>query len=378
MFHVAGKGAGPISMSFIGFEVSEADTLYAYAGASNMLLLGKYSGTQSPDIINSDSSALTFRFISGNSSAQMGWEAYWSCGMALQPQDLVLSGASIREGLPEKYPIGRFMVPDTIASACSAAGSGCISYVFCENNDDHSYFTISGDSLLSNSVFDFEKRTGFTVMVKAENDKGQYILNRFDIKVTDINEPPVAVQSVPDQTAELGEPFSCTLPSGLFTDPDAGDSIAVRLSDTQTGVLPAWLSFNAGDIQLSGIPRGKEGTLTFVLTASDREGAEATLSMNLVVEKPAGYVDSLLTDIEVFPDPASVVLYIVVSSGSRVYPYVDMYDYKGSKIGMIHLGVDALNRQKTTLDLSSLTSGLYFLVFKTADTLVTKKVLVIK
>lgn len=69
-----------ITMEFDSFAVDTTDTLCIYAGADTSgVLIGKYTGTNSPGWIYSDSSCLTFYFVSDSADTADGWQANIDC-----------------------------------------------------------------------------------------------------------------------------------------------------------------------------------------------------------------------------------------------------------------------------------------------------------
>jgi len=78
---------------------------------------------------------------------------------------------------------------------------------------------------------------------------------------------------LPDQVAMEDEAFSVVIPDGMFTDADAGDSLAYSASLESGAPLPSWLKFNASTLEFSGTPLNADvGTLNVKVTATDLGG----------------------------------------------------------------------------------------------------------
>ncbi|RXR16278.1 choice-of-anchor D domain-containing protein [Flavobacterium amnicola] len=80
-FTIAPTGATSIKVTFDSF-ITEAgfDFLRIYDGPTTAsTLLGTYSGTTLPPVINASGGSLTFRFTSDNSTTKAGWSANWTC-----------------------------------------------------------------------------------------------------------------------------------------------------------------------------------------------------------------------------------------------------------------------------------------------------------
>jgi hypothetical protein len=78
-----------------------------------------------------------------------------------------------------------------------------------------------------------------------------------------LNSPPAAATAIADQAAQLGRPFTFTLPAGTFSDPDAGQTLTYSASG-----LPGWLSFDPVTRTFTGTPTAL-GASTITVTATD-------------------------------------------------------------------------------------------------------------
>ena len=83
-----------LQFNFQSFSTESGyDYLYIYDGPSTAYpLIGQYSGTSSPGIINSSDTSLTFRFTSDGSNTSTGWSATISCTTAPIPAYNMTSG----------------------------------------------------------------------------------------------------------------------------------------------------------------------------------------------------------------------------------------------------------------------------------------------
>jgi Ca2+-binding RTX toxin-like protein len=97
------------------------------------------------------------------------------------------------------------------------------------------------------------------------------------------NSAPIA-RSLPPAAVVEGETLQWTLPADAFRDDDAGDRLSVRAEAASGGLLPAWLSFDAGSMTLSGRPGPEDDHEALIrLVASDRAGAEASAVLRIDV-----------------------------------------------------------------------------------------------
>jgi|GEM_PF-1854876 len=117
--------------------------------------------------------------------------------------------------------------------------------------------------------------------IVATDQAGASVTATLELTVTDTNEPPERVVDVPAQNATEDVDFSLSL-AGAFSDPDAGDTLALDARSAGGGPLPAWLSFDG--VTLSGRPTNDDvGVLAVVVTATDQGGLTASDVLTITV-----------------------------------------------------------------------------------------------
>ena len=122
-----------------------------------------------------------------------------------------------------------------------------------------------------------------TINVTATDAGGATAAGNFTLTVANVNDAPVA-GVIAAQTAMQDQSFSFTLPAGVFTDIDAGDSLSLTARLGSGAALPAWLHFNAATATFSGTPaNGDVGDLTVNVTATDASSATASSNFTLTV-----------------------------------------------------------------------------------------------
>ncbi len=82
------------------------------------------------------------------------------------------------------------------------------------------------------------------------------------------NNAPILATALPDQSAALGGPFTYSISTSAFADPDAGDILSYSATLSDGSALPSWLSFNASTRTFSGTP-SVLGTVSVRVTATD-------------------------------------------------------------------------------------------------------------
>ena len=105
----------------------------------------------------------------------------------------------------------------------------------------------------------------------------------FDIVVNAPNHAPVLSVPLPDRKLAQDRPFSFTIASSAFTDPDVGDLLSYSATLADGSALPSWLNFDASARTFSG-----------TLDTSD------TLSVRVMASDTGGLSVSDVFDIEVY------------------------------------------------------------------------------
>jgi VCBS repeat-containing protein len=105
-----------------------------------------------------------------------------------------------------------------------------------------------------------------------------------NVTIHGADDTPVLASQTASTNATVGASFSLPLPSGTFTDVDAGDTLAYTASSADGTALPAWLAFNASTRTFSGTPTAANvGAAGIKVTATDLAGAATSESFNIAV-----------------------------------------------------------------------------------------------
>jgi uncharacterized delta-60 repeat protein len=105
------------------------------------------------------------------------------------------------------------------------------------------------------------------------------------------NDNPVSADIMPDLTLATGVPFTATLPTGAFTDPDR-EVLSYSASMADRSGLPPWLMIDTVTGTLSGTPDPLDvGTFTLLLTARDSSGSTASDAFQLTVATPSSVIN---------------------------------------------------------------------------------------
>ena len=131
---------------------------------------------------------------------------------------------------------------------------------------------------------DYEAGSAYTFTVQADSG-GLTDTLVVKVPVLNVNEPPVP-KPIPDQTTNEDATWQFKVPEGTFEDPD-GDELILSATSSDGGALPGWLSFDDGEMTLSGHPQQAQVGDHFIkITAKDRvsNGLSAHTTLKLTVE----------------------------------------------------------------------------------------------
>ncbi|MFM8401156.1 MAG: cadherin repeat domain-containing protein, partial [Pirellula sp.] len=136
------------------------------------------------------------------------------------PINLELSNSTILENAPVGSLVG-------LLSAIDPDLAGSVSFALVPNALDNGQFLVSGNQLLSSSVFNFEAKSSYQVRVRATDVAGQNVFRDFAISVTNLNEVPTQVIL---SSTEIAENATNLLVATLSTDdPDLNDPTVFAL-----------------------------------------------------------------------------------------------------------------------------------------------------
>ncbi|PPC75122.1 hypothetical protein C4K68_22190, partial [Pokkaliibacter plantistimulans] len=122
-----------------------------------------------------------------------------------------------------------------------------------------------------------------SIRVTATDSSNAAVSSTFSLTVANVNDAPTA-GVISAQSATEDSAFSFTVPSGTFSDVDAGDSLTYTATLADGSVLPSWLSFNATTRTFSGTPTNDDvGAISIKVTATDGSNAAVSSSFSLTV-----------------------------------------------------------------------------------------------
>jgi hypothetical protein len=216
------------------------------------------------------------------------------------PEALVLNTLSVDENVPTSTLVSTILGTDPDAGDVLQyeliPGNGT-------NDADNDKFSITGDELHILELPNFEIQAEYHINMRAVDSGSESFSSEQTIQVNDRNDSPMLNNPIEDLVAEVGIPFTFSLPDNTFIDEDSGDEFIYTA--TQNGnALPAWLNFNGNTGTFSGIPVIDE-ILTITLTIKDVSLASASDVFILTVSDPEGIFELDQNDFSVYPNPTS-------------------------------------------------------------------------
>jgi uncharacterized protein YxeA len=164
---------------------------YIYANQNPALTTFNVCGVT--EILSADPSSPPYYYLSGNTPSVDSVPYCFSMG---GPANLTLSNNSLEENLPTHTLVGTL-------SADSNYPNGTLTYYFTEDmSSDNHFFTITGNQLFSNSTFDFEAHSSYTISICVRNQLGEKIEQEFTINVQNVNSENLTVIEITDATLD--------------------------------------------------------------------------------------------------------------------------------------------------------------------------------
>jgi hypothetical protein len=200
-----------------------------------------------------------------------------------QPTALTLTPGSVAEYSPSGTSVG------TLATVDADVGQ-TYTYAFVGGigSDNNSAFTLVGDQVRTNGVFDFETKNSYTIRVRTTDSGGYTFEQALAIEVTNLDEPPTAVND-----------------SAIVVEDSAATTIDVRTNDTDVdGGLKTIETVTQPDHGQVAITNGGNdltyqpdanfaGTDSFTYTLDGGSIATVTVTVTPVDDAPVAVDDSV-------------------------------------------------------------------------------------
>ncbi|MBN1364873.1 MAG: putative Ig domain-containing protein [Syntrophaceae bacterium] len=190
----------------------------------------------------------------------------------------------------DAYKIDQFQFSDGTILTAEQMGANVLNPLI------YSATLADGSALPSWLKFDAEKLTfsgiptnddvgTLSLRVTASDESGYSVSEDFNITVVNVNDAPVVVNPIADQTTTKNASFTFMVPANVFNDIDAGDILTYSANLSDGSTLPSWLTFDSSANMFSGTPQGNDvGILSIKVAATDTARASVSTNFNITVE----------------------------------------------------------------------------------------------
>jgi len=137
-----------------------------------------------------------------------------------------------------------------------------LSYELCTGykDDDNSVFEVGNINdqffLKAKAPLDYESKNIYCVRLKAQDRLNNSSKEKYFTVTVNDTRAPYRHYSIPDQTIDISETFSYTVPSNLFNAEDDEGALIFSSIQQSGSALPSWLSFNTSSRVFTGSPDG--------------------------------------------------------------------------------------------------------------------------
>jgi len=272
------------------------------------------------------------------------------------PTDIALSTSSIDENVVANSAVGNLSSTDADAASTFtytlATGTG---------DTDNASFNISGNSLEIIGSPDFETKSSYSVRVRTEDQGSLSFEKVFTITINNVND------NAPDiiaGTYSIDENSANGTSVGTITATDADGLLNSLTFSITSGNTNSAFAINPTTGEITVNATGAldfETNPIFDLTVSVSDGTNSddtivTIHLNDVVE--TGFETNTLTNLKVYPNPASDQVSIDLSNKSMDKFNVEILDVNGSKV---YQSEENSCSGMMTIKLNGIATGVYIL-----------------
>ncbi|MGC9423940.1 Ig-like domain-containing protein [Vibrio sp.] len=187
------------------------------------------------------------------------------------PTDIELNPMSVEENKDEGTQVGTFNTDDV-----DDGDSHAYALVTGTGDDDNNKFSISGDQLLTNAVFNYEEKSSYSIRVQSTDSGGETFQKAFTITIENINDQPVAEDKILFTSVNIDLAIDL---SKFVSDEDTGDELNMVVTITP---LYGTLSGEAPNLVYTP-DTGFAGMDSFTFSVSDGKGGSDTAVVTISV-----------------------------------------------------------------------------------------------
>jgi large repetitive protein len=192
------------------------------------------------------------------------------------PTDIGLSNSSVNENEPSGTTVGTLSTTDP-----DAGDTFTYSFATGTGDTDNASFQITGDTLKTNAIFDFETKASYSIRVKSTDSGSLSFEKVFTISVNDVNEAPTDI-SLSNNSIDENQPSNTTIGALTATDPDTGQTHSFTLQSSGcSGSFPDNASFSTsgGDLK-SAVSFNYEVKNSYTICVRATDNGTPTLSFD--------------------------------------------------------------------------------------------------
>lgn len=229
----------------------------------------------------SDDGTRTFFFFNDSFEENPQYDTYLEVTFNSPPTDIQLSNHTVPENSLAGKVIGLLTATDPDPDE---------TFTFTLSGTDAEAFFVQENDLLTKRPLDYETKSLYTFLIHVTNSSGGTFSKSFTIQVLDVNEPPIIESFLINDGAASTSSQKVTIKT-LITDPDAGDSVQMRLSNVENEWTYAWVPYTPEyEWNLSA----GEGLKTVYVQAKDSAGLESQVVSRTI------YLDQTPPDVTTF------------------------------------------------------------------------------
>ena len=284
------------------------------------------------------------------------------------PTDISLDVSNIDENESIGSLVGRFTTTDP-----DEGDTHTYSLIAGTGGEDNSSFSITGDSLLSAGVFDYESKNTYSILVSTTDTFDLSFEKSFVITINDSaaeNQAPTGI-SLDVNNIDENESIGSLVGRFTTTDPDGGDTHIYSLSAGLGSDDNSSFSIK-GDSLLSAevFDYETKNTYSILVSTTDKGGLSfeksSVITINDVVE--VGLNQILEQKIRIYPNPGTGVFNLSMDLANMDNVSIKIFDVSG-KLVMTREYENIPYRLDTQFDLTGFADGIYQIHVRTSNTL---------
>lgn len=198
------------------------------------------------------------------------------------PTALSLDNSSVAENSAANTTVGAFSTTDA-----NSGDSFTYSLVSGEGSTDNASFTISGNTLKTAAIFDYETKNSYTIRVRTTDSGGLFFEQSFTISVTDVTEAPTAVDDLVDPRTKVFLGGETEVINVLVNDLANGGLLSVA-SVTQPANSGGSVTNNSTNVSYTAPQANGSATFTYQASNGSATSNSATVSVNYVANDVRG------------------------------------------------------------------------------------------